>query len=101
MPLLAISLWANAGTLFPRARNLVLLGLIFSFAGDTLLMFADRSANFFMFGLISFLLAHICYITAFLNISHSKTGLLKQIPWLILPFVIYLLGFNSKYRTKK
>lgn len=94
MPLLALSLWLNAGNLFVRARNLVLLGLIFSFAGDTLLMFADRSANFFMFGLVSFLLAHVSYITAFINISHSKTGFLKQIPWLILPFIIYLIGFN-------
>ncbi len=94
MPLLALSLRFNSGTFFIRARNLVLFGLIFSFAGDTLLMFADHSANFFMFGLISFLLAHVCYITAFLNISHLKTGLVKQIPWLILPFVIYLFGFN-------
>lgn len=94
MPLLALSLWLHAGTLFIRARNLALVGLIFSFVGDTLLMFADRSANFFMLGLISFLLAHVCYITAFLNISNLKPGLLKQMPWLILPFIIYLIGFN-------
>ena len=38
------------------------IGLIFSMMGDIFLLFIDR---FFMFGLISFLLAHIAYLVGF------------------------------------
>ena len=43
----------------------VILAIIFSCGGDTLLMFQQSNPNFFMFGLGSFLLAHICYIFAY------------------------------------
>lgn len=44
-------------------RLLILLGLLFSVAGDVLLALPqDR----FVFGLTSFLIAHLCYIAAFL-----------------------------------
>ena len=46
----------------PVYRLLILLGLLFSMTGDVLLALPqDR----FVFGLVSFLIAHLCYIAAF------------------------------------
>jgi uncharacterized membrane protein YhhN len=43
----------------------VWLAILFSLAGDILLMFEGRDASFFMFGLAGFLLTHIFYIAAY------------------------------------
>jgi len=53
------------------------LGLLFSLFGDIWLMLPG---NRFLYGLVSFLLAHICYIFAFL-IGASVYGF----PWQVLP----------------
>jgi len=42
-----------------------LAALAFSWGGDVLLLFADRSEGWFIAGLGSFLLGHLCYIQAF------------------------------------
>ena len=67
-PLICISLVAylyvqanmNAGF-----NRLVLAGLLFSLFGDSFLMFAGTYVYFFLYGLVSFLLAHIVYSMAF------------------------------------
>jgi uncharacterized membrane protein YhhN len=46
------------------SRSLV-LAILFSCAGDTLLMFQHRDPNFFVFGLAAFLAAHIFYILTY------------------------------------
>lgn len=46
------------------SRSLV-LAIVFSCAGDTLLMLQHRNADFFMFGLAAFLVAHIFFILAY------------------------------------
>jgi uncharacterized membrane protein YhhN len=48
-------------------RLLIILALWFSLAGDILLMFVEKSPNYFLFGLVAFLLAHIMYVIAFLK----------------------------------
>jgi uncharacterized membrane protein YhhN len=47
--------------------NLLWFGLavLFSLAGDVLLMFSLSRENLFLFGLVAFLLAHFAYITGF------------------------------------
>ena len=65
--------WKQSNHLNKRTRNVTLLALILSLAGDTLLMFVDNSPNFFMGGLVSFLLAHLMYILIFLK-SRNKTA---------------------------
>lgn len=52
----------------------VVLAIIFSCAGDTLLMFQGRDGNFFMFGLGAFLVAHIFYILAYRQHQSSDTS---------------------------
>jgi uncharacterized membrane protein YhhN len=71
----------------PYARA-ISLGLLFSLFGDIWLMLPG---NRFLFGLVSFLLAHICYIFAFL--PGAPAG---GFPWAVLPFLIIggsLLGY--------
>jgi uncharacterized membrane protein YhhN len=53
----------QAGALRSSYGRIILLGLVFSWFGDTFLL--GQSRRFFLLGLGAFLLAHIAYITAF------------------------------------
>lgn len=64
--------------------------LFFSFWGDVLLLFKEQ---FFVFGLASFLLAHILYIK--ITLSLVKITSHKKILSVSLPFVIFLISFLS------
>ena len=62
-------------------QRMILIGLLFSLAGDVFLMLPrDR----FIPGLLSFLLAHICYIVAF-RLDGGRMAPL----WSALPFLLY------------
>jgi uncharacterized membrane protein YhhN len=62
-------------------QRMILLGLLFSLAGDVFLMLPrDR----FIAGLVSFLCAHVCYIAAFASDGARATPL-----WSALPFLLY------------
>jgi len=56
---------------------LILLGLVFSLIGDVFLMLKSDK---FMQGLVSFLIAHIFYIAAFLDSAHIGLNLYSIIP---------------------
>lgn len=79
-----------------RYFQYVFIAFIFSFFGDTFLMFVENEpdkAHFFLLGLGSFLFTHLFYLIAFLSIPLAKTkGFLIQKKLLILPFIIYLIG---------
>lgn len=51
----------------------LILAIVFSCAGDTLLMFQSKYDNFFMFGLGAFLIAQIFYILAYRQHQSSDT----------------------------
>ncbi|MBG6130410.1 putative membrane protein YhhN [Aquimarina sp. EL_43] len=51
--------------------RLMILALLFSLAGDILLLFVIQSQLFFIAGLVMFLLAHVMYILVFLK-KHNK-----------------------------
>jgi len=59
----------------------ILVGLIFCMIGDVLLMFPEE---WFLCGLVSFLMAHVFYVFAFT----SEVGFGFSL-WLLLPFFIY------------
>jgi uncharacterized membrane protein YhhN len=61
--LLILGLAATAADADRRYRRWILLGLAFSVMGDVWLMLPG---DYFVFGLIAFLLAHLAYISAFL-----------------------------------
>ena len=69
-----------AASVEPRYQWAIVVGLVFSLAGDVFLMLpGDR----FIAGLVAFLLAHIAYIVAF------TTGApLGSAPWLLLPVAV-------------
>jgi len=58
-----VSLAILAGALRSRYGRIILLGLAFSWFGDTFLI--GKTAAFFLAGLGAFLLAHVAYISAF------------------------------------
>jgi uncharacterized membrane protein YhhN len=66
-----------------KKRNFVLSALAFSWLGDVFLLFKD----FFVLGLVSFLIAHIFYILAF-SIDYSVKNIFR--PYRILPKIIML-----------
>lgn len=91
-PLILLSLiffFINQGKhLSSKTKVITLLALLFSLAGDVLLMFTDISASFFLSGLVAFLLAHIMYIIVFLDKKNSKKIALIFITVLL----IYAIG---------
>ena len=91
-PLILLSLiffFINQGKhLSSKTKVITLLALLFSLAGDILLMFTDISASFFLSGLVAFLLAHIMYIMVFLDKKNSKKIALIFITVLL----IYAIG---------
>ncbi len=60
----------------------LLTGLFFSFLGDVFLLYEYKNGLFFIFGLASFLITHVCYITWFLKIKSTQTSLLRKQPWM-------------------
>jgi uncharacterized membrane protein YhhN len=78
-------------------RKLILLALVFSIGGDTLLMFVEGDPgrpHFFLFGLASFLVAHIFYLTAFVKYPSDKLGIVNRKKWWITIFAVYIAFFN-------
>lgn len=68
----------------PLYRSLIAVGILFSLGGDILLMLPR---NTFVWGLASFLVAHLFYIGAYL----SRSGF--HVTWpLVAPFVLYAAG---------
>lgn len=78
--------WIKSKTLDKTLRLLITLALLFSLLGDVLLLFIAESPNYFLTGLIAFLIAHIMYVISFLK-HRNKT--LKP-----LGFVILLLAYG-------
>jgi uncharacterized membrane protein YhhN len=91
IPLLAAALIAD-GSLTINNKKLLLAGILFSWAGDVLLMFEYKSATYFIAGLSSFLCAHIMYIIYFLQVKAGNHSLLKKKPLLMLAVVAYTSG---------
>jgi len=88
LTLLIIYFWLLNSHLNRTTRNTTLLALIFSLIGDVLLMFVDKSSNFFIGGLVAFLLAHVMYILVFLKSRNKAASLLP----IILLLLIYASG---------
>ncbi len=85
---LAIWFYLNSDSASKSYSKAFLAGLGFSVLGDVLLMFVKNQGElYFMLGLGSFLLAHLCYITAFTFFPSFKTGLISLNKLAILPFI--------------
>lgn len=72
-----------------KAKTLLLAALFFSWAGDLFLLFDSSESSFFIFGLVSFLTAHIFYIILFLQQKKILQPNKKWNPLTILLLLIY------------
>jgi uncharacterized membrane protein YhhN len=64
-------------------KKWVIPALAFSWLGDVLLMFEPMNPNYFIFGLIAFLISHVFYIILFDQVrvrEHFKQSLLPLFP---------------------
>ncbi|PWU02727.1 MAG: lysoplasmalogenase [Bacteroidetes bacterium] len=69
--------------------KILLGGLFFSWLGDIILLNDD----YFIVGLICFLITHIIYISYFVSINKKAKGLLQFQPLIGIPVAVYLLLF--------
>lgn len=76
-----------------RLSKLVLLALLFSWGGDVLLMFQPKHELYFIFGLASFLIAHVFYILTYRQFrSEDTTNALLGVQRFRYAFPIVLAG---------
>lgn len=68
-----------------RFKKLIIGALLFSWLGDVLLIFESADKNFFLFGLVAFLIAHLFYILFFNRIQTREKIKLK---WIFLALVL-------------
>lgn len=76
-PLIVISLliyFYNISRLNNSFHKKIFSGLLFSLAGDILLIFAGEKPDLFIAGLVAFLIAQLCYITAFYSDFNAAPG---------------------------
>lgn len=93
-PLITITLilYLYSNTQQNSQRTIVTIALIFSLVGDVLLL-NPNNPNCFIFGLISFLLVHLSYISAFSkDIKLNNTFLPKKI---IIPAILIILNIAT------
>jgi len=68
-----------------RTGNFILGALFFSWVGDVALLIDNRYGSFFIYGLIAFLLAHICYIAYFYRVrKRNRVDRFKPFPSLLI-----------------
>jgi len=91
-----------------KVHKLMRAAFFFSWIGDVALMFVPKNAddavlmglpkneNFFLVGLVGFLITHILYTVAFADVSDKKTqALLPKKLWVMVPLVVYMLSLLS------
>jgi uncharacterized membrane protein YhhN len=71
-----------------RFHRMIIIALFFSWVGDLTLQLAGFSEDFFLAGLISFLIAQLVYMAAFLSIK-GPSILLTRKAYLAIPVVLY------------
>ncbi len=80
----------------PFYRSMIIVGLLFSLAGDIFLMLPrDR----FIAGLAAFLVAHLFYITAFVQ-EIGPPGWWRLIPFLLFGAIMYIILAPSLGRMR-
>lgn len=90
MPLLIGYFIFNTRPFVSQLKKWIILALVFSWAGDVLLMFEFVSPDFFIFGLATFLIAHIFYILFYESIIRLEN--LKKNYWWFIPVLIYYVS---------
>lgn len=85
-------------------HKMLLFAFAFSWVGDVALMFVPsneldthyfgipKHENFFLLGLVGFLITHVLYAIAFSKVSNRKIkSILSSKWWILIPLVIYMV----------
>jgi uncharacterized membrane protein YhhN len=91
IPVLIVIFTVNMRPYLSRIQILFLAALFFSWAGDVILELTQMNGNMFIFGLVSFLLAHIMYLLVFL-LTPGKNVILNKRVSLLIPVLVYGAG---------
>lgn len=75
-----------------KNKIILAVALVFSWIGDTLLLFVFKDAIYFILGLFAFLIAHIFYIVLFTKELKKVNGKIEFIKPILLLIVIYLIA---------
>ncbi len=102
-PLICISLFIFIWiTLKKQSKfsNRVLVGLFFSLLGDVFLMLPANGSSYFMYGLGSFLTAHLFYISAFYidTVKKPEIEIKRYVLPIFLVFGFFCISFYSYLR---
>lgn len=89
--LLSLIIAAFISTNF-KNKIILVAALIFSWIGDTLLLFVFKDAMYFIAGLVAFLIAHIFYIILFTKELKRANGKIELRKAGLLLIAIYLIG---------
>ena len=74
-------------------KSILFAALAFCWAGDVLLLFANRDGIYFILGLVAFLIGHLFYILLFIKMIKSSGKKVRlNVPFLIL-ILLYLVAF--------
>jgi uncharacterized membrane protein YhhN len=89
---LILYFWTSTSARLTNFSRWIIGALFFSWFGDIFLMIPFNQSNFFILGLLSFLVAHILYIGAYQYRNHNQPSLFKSHPIYFLPFIIYVIA---------
>ncbi len=87
IPILLLNFIIQTKDIVSNMKQWIWLALFFSFAGDVLLMFQVKYPDFFLWGLIAFLVAHIFYIIFFYGVYKKENTRFR--PLLLLLVAAY------------
>lgn len=91
MVVLAVYFYMNVNKPLIWTDKTILAALFFSLCGDVFLMLPD--SKYFIHGLASFLLAHVCYILVFS--TQSQLDIKKRVPVFVytIGMIVFLKGY--------
>ena len=93
MPLLIVGYRLSLLGAMSKMDKLLIVAFSFSWIGDVALMFVGVNPNFFLLGLVGFLITHLLYAAAFTHLAYvTATPLLPRRAWLLTPLVIYFIA---------
>lgn len=96
MPIIALYLWTSQiGKSKSIWLTMSIFALLFSYAGDIILMIPSNNPLFFIGGLVSFLLAHLCYTKLFTTLSPIRMHVLTKNPIWVIAIILFLTTFLS------
>ena len=88
-PLLIWGIWQHKSMINGTYWAWVVAGLFCSWAGDIFLLYEKKVPIFFMLGLGSFLVAHVCYIIYYVKNGASLSGAWRKNKWWLMLALVY------------